>query len=92
MIFVYNKGDESELFLMNLIASGDDSAMFLDDKSELYCVDDCCPYILTNIAGPTNHPQNNLSFLDNLDIDTFQPETVLPKETEEILLKYFNLE
>ena len=92
VIFVYNKGDESELFLMNLIASGDDSAMFLDDKSELYCVDDCCPYILTNIAGPTNHPQNNLSFLDNLDIDTFQPETVLPKETEEILLKYFNLE
>ena len=52
VFFNHETGGDFKLYLMMLVATGDECEPFLEDKDELHTVDDCYPFIFTNIKGP----------------------------------------
>lgn len=44
--------DHTVLYLMHVLATGNDCAAYVDDPDSIHAVDDCSPYILTNVMGP----------------------------------------
>lgn len=69
---------------MKVIAVSDDAAYFLENpEEELDIVDDCCPYILTNIHGPISIENDALSFMDDEEFSIHQPNGKLSLELKE---------
>lgn len=56
------------LFLMHVLAVGDDCAAYVDDLDSFHTVDDCVPFILTNIMGPIKPADKELEFLFGLHL------------------------
>lgn len=56
VVTLYKRDNTCVLYLLHVLATGSDCAMFFDDSSELLTYDDCRPYILSNIAGPVTIP------------------------------------
>lgn len=52
MVFLYNDGFQSFMYLMKTIAISEQSVPFLEDIDELHQVDDCTVYVLSNVVGP----------------------------------------
>lgn len=52
VVFLYNDGFQSFMYLMKTIAIGEQSVPFLEDIDELHQVDDCTVYVLSNVVGP----------------------------------------
>lgn len=90
VVFIYKREEYSILYLMHVIAIGDDAYPFVEDKEELQMVDDCCHYVFTNIKGPVKEHNSKLKFLDGEEIDENQPETYLSQETTDLLTMMFN--
>lgn len=75
VIFIHQEKDTTTLYLMHLVAKGEKSAPFLRNaEEELNMVDDCCPYVLTNVKGPVVCASKKLSWLPDEKISSNQPE------------------
>ena len=90
VVFIHRKDEYSILYLMHVIAIGDDAYPFVEDKEELNMVDDCCHYVFTNEKGPIKRHNTELKFLDMDELDTDQPETYLSQEATEMLKGIFD--
>jgi hypothetical protein len=90
VVFIYKREEYSILYLMHVIAIGDDAYPFVEDKEELQMVDDCCHYVFTNVKGPIKEHNSELKFLDGEEIDDNQPETYLSQEATDLLKMMFN--
>lgn len=77
------------LYLMAVVATGNDAAHFVKDTEYLDCTDDCGPYVLTNIEGPVRAPATGLDFLDGVETDHWQPDFLLSPGTAEKLMALF---
>lgn len=77
VVFIHEEKDTVILYLMHVLAKDDNSAPFLKNAEELRMVDDCCPYVLTNIKGPVVCASNDLSWLPDEKLSSFQPESKL---------------
>ena len=59
---------------MKVIATSDDASYFLENpEEELDIIDDCYPFILTNIHGPIRIENDKLSFMDEVEFSIHQP-------------------
>lgn len=75
VIFIHQDKDSTTLYLMHLVAKGDKSVPFLRNaEEELNMVDDCCPYVLTNVKGPVVCASKDLSWLSEEKLSSYQPE------------------
>lgn len=75
VIFIHQDKDSTTLYLMHLVAKGDKSAPYLRNaEEELNMVDDCCPYVLTNVKGPVVCTSKDLSWLSEEKLCSYQPE------------------
>lgn len=66
VVFLYNDGFQSFMYLMKTIAIGEQSVPFLEDIDELHQVDDCTVYVLSNVVGPVIIDNSELNLLKEL--------------------------
>ena len=52
VVFMNHHCGNVMMYHMRVMAIGEDAKPYLDDPSEADMVDDCTPYVLTNMAGP----------------------------------------
>lgn len=90
VVFLHSGEQESSMYLVKTIAIGIESLPYLKNKEELYYVDDCTAYVVTNVCGKLTVDNEELSFLEDfLAKDHWQPDTRLSKEISEKLIELF---
>lgn len=87
VVFLHKGETDTAMYLMMVIAVGDDCAPFLDDPEVLDMVDDCAGYVLTVVKGPISVKNEELAFLEGQPADRWQPDFKLEKEVSDRLLK-----
>lgn len=74
IVTIYDEDSEFfVLYLLRVLATGSKCELYIDDPDSLVMVDDCCPYILTNVCGPVLVKRNERNFLSELDISNLDP-------------------
>lgn len=68
------------LYLMKVIAVDGDCRRYFDDPSEIDCVDDCVPFILSNITGPVVVDERRLKFMPFSEVENLSVHNYLNKE------------
>lgn len=76
------------MFLMRIIAVGDDCAQFVNDD-EILAEDDCICYVLSNVIGPLFISQEELSFLGKSSLNRHNVSECLSKESSNALRAIF---
>ena len=88
VVFIHTEDDRSVLYLMKVIAEGDEQMHFLLSHGENPddSVDDCCPYVLTVIKGPMTLSSDEFVFLGAQWEGHNLPDFKLDKEVSDKLL------
>ena len=87
VVFIRKYERESELYLMMVIATGDDCAPFIDDIELLHAVEDSSLYVLTVVKGPVCAMNNGLAFLGKQLVGCQQPDVRLEKAASDALME-----
>lgn len=78
------------MYLLKVIAVGDDCAIYFKDPAEIHCCDDCCAFILGNIAGPIAVQRNELAFFSCGELEDLSIHYYLKKEISDALDEIFD--
>ena len=89
--FVHKAEETAALYLMTVIATGDDCAPYVENVEDLHWVDDCNPYALTVVKGPVSVRNEELSFLGAALETCRQPDFKLDQEDSDALMEIFGL-
>lgn len=94
VFFNHETGGDFKLYLMMLVATGDECEPFLEDKDELHTVDDCYPFIFTNIKGPILIKEEDMDAYIKSHEDDFigQAEELLPNKSCKRLFELFDID
>lgn len=86
--------NDFKLYLMMLVATGMECEPFLEDKDELLTVDDCYPFIFTNIKGPILVKEEDMdTYIRNHEDDFIgQAEESLPIKSCQRLFELFDID
>lgn len=88
VVFIHTEDDRSVLYLMKVIAEGDEQVRSIlthdEDLHEL--IDDCCPYVLTALKGPITLSSDELVILGAPWEGHSRPDFKLEKEVSDMLL------
>lgn len=74
VVFIHEKNNTATLYLMHILAMGDNSAPYLKNAEELDMIDDCYPYVLTNVKGPVVCASKDLSSILDENISCIRPD------------------
>lgn len=89
VVFLYNDGYCSFMYLMQTIAIGEQSIPFLEDVNELYQVDDCTIYVLSNVVGPVIMDNKDLRLPKELLKGKYQPDERVSQPLSDKLMSIF---
>lgn len=89
VVFLYNDGFQSFLYLMQTIAIGEQSIPFLEAVDELHQVDDCTVYVLSNVVGPVVMDNKELELPKELLKGKYQPDERVSQSLSDKLMKIF---
>lgn len=89
--FVHKAEETAALYLMTVIATGDDCAPYVENVEDLHWVDDCNPYALTVVKGPVSVRNEELGFLGAALETSLQPDFILDKEDSDALMEIFGI-
>lgn len=89
VVFLYNDGFQSFMYLMKTIAIGEQSVPFLEDIDELHQVDDCTVYVLSNVVGPVIIDNNELKLPKELLKGKYQPDERVSQSLSDKLIEIF---
>ena len=89
--FVHKSEETAALYLMTVIATGDDCAPYVENVEDLHWVDDCSPYALTVVKGPVSVRNEQLGFLGAALETCRQPDFKLNQEDSDALMEIFGL-
>lgn len=89
--FVHKAEETAALYLMTVIATGDDCAPYVENVEDLHWVDDCNPYALTVVKGPVSVRNEELGFLGTALETCRQPDFKLNQEDSDALMEIFGL-
>ena len=89
VVFLYNDGFQSFMYLMKTIAIGEQSVPFLDNIDELHQVDDCTVYVLSNIVGPVIIDNSELNLPKELLKGKYQPDERVSQSLSDKLMEIF---
>lgn len=78
IVIVHRDEDSEILYLMRVLATGDECAKYVENPDSIHCVDDCAPYILTNVMGPIRVKKSDCPFLSGVDLCRFSATDYLP--------------
>lgn len=80
VVLVHTRFGKVFLYLMKVIASDGDCGIYFDDPSEIVCVDDCVPFILSNITGPVVVDEKRFKFMSFSELENLSVHNYLNKE------------
>lgn len=88
VVFIHrNENADADIYLMHVMATDEDKiGFFIEDEDELHRIDDCAPFILTNIIGPVRVAISDLEFLDDETIEDYHIEKPLTEEASERIM------
>ena len=89
--FVHKAEETAALYLMTVIATGDDCAPYVENVEDLHWVDDRSPYALTVVKGPVAVRNEELGFLGAALETCRQPDFKLDQEDSDALMEIFGL-
>ena len=89
--FVHKAEETAALYLMTVIATGDDCAPYVENVEDLHWVDDCNPYALTVVKGPVSVKNEELGFLGAALETCRQPDFKLDQEDSDALMEIFGI-
>lgn len=89
VVFLYNDGFQSFMYLMKTIAIGEQSVPFLEDIDELHQVDDCTVYVLSNVVGPVIIDNSELKLPKELLKGKYQPDEHVSLSLSDKLMEIF---
>ena len=89
--FVHKSEETAALYLMTVIATGDDCAPYVENVEDLHWVDDRSPYALTVVKGPVSVRNEELGFLGAALETCRQPDFKLDQEDSDALMEIFGL-
>ena len=89
VVFLYHDGERYFMYLMQTIAIGEQSIPFLEDVNELYQVDDCTVYVLSNVVGPIAMENNELKLPRELLKGKYQPDERVSQSLSDKLMNIF---
>ena len=89
--FVHKSEETAALYLMTVIATGDDCAPYVENVEDLHWVDDRSPYALTVVKGPVSVRNEELGFLGAALETCRQPDFKLNQEDSDALMEIFGL-
>ena len=78
VVLVYRDRDSEILYLMRVFACGKECARYVEDPESIDCIDDCSPFILTNVMGPIRIKKKEWKFLKGVDMKRFSALDYLP--------------
>lgn len=90
VVLMRRQGKKVLLFLMKVIAEGENCAPFLDDPDEIYCVDDRATFVLTNIVGPETVDLMQVAFLDVNTLGNREVYDWLSEDEDKLLRELFD--
>lgn len=89
VVFINHHFGTVLMYQMRVLAIGDDARPYLEDPTETEWVDDCTPYVLTNIAGPIRILLGDrLNFLKSKRFEDLKVYDWLEPEESEALKDY----
>ena len=88
VVFIHTEDDRSVLYLMKVIAEGDEQVRSILTHGEALdeMIDDCCPYVLTVVKGPITLSSDELVFLGAPWEGHSRPDFKLEREVSDKLL------
>ena len=89
--FVHKSEETAALYLMTVIATGDDCAPYVENVEDLHWVDDRSPYALTVVKGPVSVRNEQLGFLGAALETCRQPDFKLDQEDSDALMEIFGI-
>ena len=89
--FVHKAEETAALYLMTVIATGDDCAPYVENVEDLHWVDDRSPYALTVVKGPVSVRNEELGFLGAALETCRQPDFKLDQEDSDALMEIFGI-
>ena len=89
VVFLYNDGFQSFMYLMKTIAIGEQSVPFLEDIDELHQVDVCTVYVLSNVVGPVIIDNGELKLPKELLKGKYQPDERVSQSLSDKLMDIF---
>lgn len=89
VVFLYNDGFQSFMYLMKTIAIGEQSVPYLEDIDELHQVDDCTVYVLSNVVGPVIIDNSELKLPKELLKGKYQPDEHVSLSLSDKLMEIF---
>lgn len=89
IVMLHKDKDGIGLHLMHVLLKGEDCLKLGLDPDDVFMVDDCVHYALTNIAGPITMPLANLNFIKNEDLKHFTAEEYLTPQASNTFKEIF---
>lgn len=83
IVLVHRDQDCEILYLMRVLASGDDCTAYVKDPESVHCCDDCAPFILTNIMGPIRIVKSEYPFLNGINLKGLSATKYLAPEVSD---------
>ena len=89
--FVHKMEETAAMYLMTVIATGDDCSPYVENVEDLHWVDDRSPYALTVVKGPVSVRNEELGFLGAALETCRQPDFKLDQEDSDALMEIFRI-
>lgn len=89
IVMIHRDINSEVLYLMRVLATDENCAQYVDDPDLIHCIDDCAPFILTNIMGPIRIQKFDYNFLIGVDLKGFSATEYLPHDVSSGFEKLF---
>jgi len=90
VVFIHEDNGIAQLYMMRVLAKNDNKASYFIDIEELHCIDDCLPFILTNVNGPITVSPKEYSWIETESLINV-PEHPLSMDVANKILELFGL-
>lgn len=90
VVFLYHDMSVIHMYLMQTVAVGEEAAPFVNDYNELFMVDDCSAYVLTNVVGPVTIGSEELRLPKDILQKYYQPDGQLSPSLSNHLVRLFS--
>lgn len=90
VVFLYHDMSVIHMYLMQTVAVGEEAAPFGNDYDELFMVDDCSAYVLTNVVGPVTIGSEELRLPKDILQKYYQPDGQLSPSLSNHLVRLFS--
>lgn len=91
IVMIHEGKKDISLHLMHVLMKGEDCLKLGLDQGEIFAVDDCVHFVLTNVVGPIPATRDSLSFLTKDVLSHYWIENYLTPEESDTFKRIFNI-